>query len=34
MHLGERERAQLVAFLRTLDAGVRADAKWLRAPAP
>jgi cytochrome c peroxidase len=34
MHLDARERAQLVAFLRTLDSGVRADAKWLRAPAP
>ena len=32
--LDDRELAQLVAFLRTLDGGVAAEPRWLAAPAP
>ena len=32
--LSAREIDQLVAFLGTLSGPVRADAKWLQAPAP
>jgi cytochrome c peroxidase len=33
LHLSEKQIAQIIAFLKTLDSPINADSKWLTKPS-